>query len=433
VARIRIAPLIEAMVAMSDDPQTATTTRGGVWRTVVATVLIVLAAVLAPLAVVSQWADDQVGDTDRYVETITPLASDPALQQAVADRVATEVVDRLDLAGLTSELSDSLSQRGLPPRVAGALGALAVPITEQVRTFVEEQTLKFVQSQAFEDAWIEANRSAHEQMVALLTGKNDGAVEVRDGAVQVNLAAVINAVKQRLEDRGLSIVSRLPDINAQFTVFQSRDITRAQTAFRLLDKVSTWLPWLAVALFVAGVAVARSRRRALVVGGLAVAFSMLALGFSLNVFREVYLARVPADRLSPDAAASLFDGVVHFIRLSLRSVLVLFLAVAAMAWVSGPGPAATAVRRGATRGAGVLRHGGQSIGLDTGRFGDAVYAYRTPVRFGVLALALVVYVMAPHPTGQFALVLLGLTLLVLLVVEVLARPPQAEAGLTRTG
>ncbi len=53
----------------------------------------------------------------------------------------------------------------------------------------------------------------------------------------------------------------------------------------------------------------------------------------------------------------------------------------------------------------------------------------------MLALALVVYVMAAHPTGQFALILLGLTLLVLLVVEVLAKPPapEAEPGLTRTG
>jgi hypothetical protein len=310
-----------------------------------------------------------------------------------------------------------------------------VPITEQVRTFVEEQTLKFVSSQAFEDAWIEANRQAHNQMVALLTGESDGAVEVRNGAVQVNLAAVINAVTQRLEDRGLRLASRIPEINAQFTVFQSADITRAQTAFRLLDKVSTWLPWVAVALLVAGVAVARNRRRALVAGGLAVAVSMLALGLSLNLFREVYLARVPADRLPTDAAASLFDTVVYFIRLGLRAVLVLFLTVAAMAWVTGPGAAPTAVRRGATRGAGVLRHGGESIGLDTGRFGEAVYAYRTQVRLGVLGLALVVYVMAAHPTGQFALILLGLTLLVLLVVEVLAKPPalEADAGLTRTG
>jgi hypothetical protein len=414
---------------------TAPKVRGGAWRTVVATLLIILAAVLAPLAVVATWADDQVSDTDRYVETITPLASDPALQRAVADRVANEVVARLDLASLTDDVEQALSDRGLPPRLSAAVGALAVPITEQVRTFVEEQTLKFVSSQAFEDAWIEANRQAHNQMVALLTGESDGAVEVRNGAVQVNLAAVINAVTQRLEDRGLRLASRIPEINAQFTVFQSADITRAQTAFRLLDKVSTWLPWVAVALLVAGVAVARNRRRALVAGGLAVAVSMLALGLSLNLFREVYLARVPADRLPTDAAASLFDTVVYFIRLGLRAVLVLFLTVAAMAWVTGPGAAPTAVRRGATRGAGVLRHGGESIGLDTGRFGEAVYAYRTQVRLGVLGLALVVYVMAAHPTGQFALILLGLTLLVLLVVEVLAKPPalEADAGLTRTG
>ena len=56
-----------------------------------------------------------------------------------------------------------------------------------------------------------------------------------------------------------------------------------------------------------------------------------------------------------------------------------------------------------------------------------MYAYRTQVRFGVLGLALVVYVMAAHPTGQFALILLGLTLLALLVVEVLAKPPAPEA------
>jgi len=310
-----------------------------------------------------------------------------------------------------------------------------VPITEQVRTFIEEQTLRFVSSQEFEDAWIEANRQAHSQMVALLTGETDGTVQVRDGAVQVNLAAVINAVKQRLEDRGLSVVSRIPEINAQFTVFESADITRAQTGFRLLDKVSTWLPWIAVALLAGAVAVARSRRRALVAGGLAVGFSMVALGLTLNVFREVYLSRVPADRLPTDAAAAIFDAVVYFIRVGLRAVLVLFLAVAAMAWVTGAGAAPTAVRRGATHGASVLRHGSESIGLNTGRFGAAVYTYRTQVRYAVLGLALVIYVMAAHPTPQFALILLGLTLLALLVVEVLARPPapEAEPGLTRTG
>jgi hypothetical protein len=163
---------------MADEPTAPTApveperpARTGAWRPVVSTILIALAAVLAPLAVVASWADDQVGDTDRYVETVKPLASDPDLQKAVADRVADEVIARLDLESLSDDLVTELGDRGLPPRLASAVGALAVPINEQVRTFVQEQTLQFVSSKEFEDAWVEANRQAHTQLVAMLTGR----------------------------------------------------------------------------------------------------------------------------------------------------------------------------------------------------------------------------------------------------------------------
>jgi type VI protein secretion system component VasF len=57
------------------------------WRTVVAALLIVLGCVLAPLAGVAVWARNQVTNTDRYVATVAPLASDPAIQQAIADQI----------------------------------------------------------------------------------------------------------------------------------------------------------------------------------------------------------------------------------------------------------------------------------------------------------------------------------------------------------
>ena len=49
------------------------------WRTILAVVLIVLGCVLAPLAGVAVWARNQVTNTDRYVRTVAPLASDPAI------------------------------------------------------------------------------------------------------------------------------------------------------------------------------------------------------------------------------------------------------------------------------------------------------------------------------------------------------------------
>jgi hypothetical protein len=160
-----------------------------------------------------------------------------------------------------------------------------------------------------------------------------------------------------------------------------------------------------------------------VVGALVVALSMILLGAALNAARFAYLDAIPTSVLPQDAAAAVYDTLVHFIRLNLRAVLVLFLAIAAIAWVSGPAPAPVAVRRGTTRTLDVVRHGSDRAGLRTGPVGTAAYTYRTPLRVTVLGIALLVYVLAAHPTGAFTLVVLVVACLVLLLIELVARPP----------
>ena len=90
------------------------------WRTIVAVLLIVLGCVLAPLAGVAVWARNQVTNSDRYVATITPLASDPAIQQAITDQITAQVFTAIDIQALTTQVVDALSARvegrGLPPR-----------------------------------------------------------------------------------------------------------------------------------------------------------------------------------------------------------------------------------------------------------------------------------------------------------------------------
>ena len=72
------------------------------WRTILAVVLIVVGCVLAPLAGVAGWARNQVTNTDRYVRTVAPLATDPAIQTAVADQLTAQVFTYLDVQGLTN-------------------------------------------------------------------------------------------------------------------------------------------------------------------------------------------------------------------------------------------------------------------------------------------------------------------------------------------
>lgn len=399
---------------------------GDIWRPIVCSLLIFIAAVLAPLSVVATWAHDEVANTDRYVQTVTPLASEPAVQNAIADRITTEIFNRVDVAAITQQAVQALSQTGLPPTAVTTLQALSVPAANGIKGFVSDQVNKLVRSPQFADAWVAANRAAHTQMVAVLTGQGTKSVQIRGDAVQLNLAPLVNTLKQRLEQRGFGLASKIPTVNATFTVFQSSGITKAQSAFHFLQTAARVLPILALILVAVAVGVARSHRRALVGAGLAIAVSMLLLGLALNIFRAVYLNAVPASVLPPDAAGAIYDQLVGFIRLNLRAILVVALAVAAGAWLTGPSAAAVATRKGITAGTASLRSGSERAGLNTGPFGAWVYRYRTALRAATIGIAALVYVLAAHPTGAFSLWVLVFTVLVLFVIEFLARPPAAE-------
>ena len=95
-------------------------------------------------------------------------------------------------------------------------------------------------------------------------------------------------------------------------------------------------------LLAIGVYVARDHRRALVGAALGVAVGMVALAVTLAVFRSIYLNRIPPQVLPHAAAAVLYDTVVRYLRLGLRTVLVLGLVGAAGAFLTGP--STTAVR-----------------------------------------------------------------------------------------
>ena len=71
------------------------------WRALVAALLIVVGCVLAPLSVVAVWTASQVSDTSRYVANMEPLIKDPAIQNALTDKITNQIVTRINVAGLT--------------------------------------------------------------------------------------------------------------------------------------------------------------------------------------------------------------------------------------------------------------------------------------------------------------------------------------------
>jgi hypothetical protein len=398
------------------------------WRTILATLLIVVACVLVPLSVAAIWTRNQVTNTDRYVATVAPLADDPAIQNAITDQITTQVFNYIDVQGLTNQAVDALAERGLTPALAAQLRALAVPIANGVQSFTRSQVAKVVESDAFADAWVQANRVAHDELVKALTGEGGGSLTVENDTVSINMAAFIQTVKQRLVDSGFTVAARIPTVNASFVLFQSEDITRARSGFNLLNTLGVWLPVLAIILLVLGVYVAKDHRRALIGAGIGIAVSMVVLALGLAVFRSIYLDAVPATVLPHDAAAVLYDTIVRFLRLGLRMVLVLGLVVAGGAFLTGQSVTAVRTRQGLGNAIGWVAGGAERAGFSTGPVGGWVYDNKRALRVGAVTLAALALVFWGRPTGK---VVLGLTLallVVLAVIEFLGRRPPVEAA-----
>ncbi len=393
----------------------------------VAGLLVTLAALMAPLSVLANWAHGQVEDTDRYIATVGPLAKDPAVQDAIAARVEQVVFGYLDVDAATDQLVQAISAQDLPPRVEATLQAAAGPLAAGIRNFVSDRIHALVASDEFEQAWIAANRTAHSELVAALTGQGGDTIAVDNGSVRVSLAALINTLKQQLSDAGFAIADRIPEVQATFTILQSADLAKVQRMLRILDDLATWLPVVGLVFLAAAIFIARDRRRMVLAAGLALAAAMLLLGATLNIIRPIYLDSLPAT-VSQAAAGVVYDQIVSFIRLALRGVLVVALTVAVAAWLSATTGSGAAARRGIVRGIDAVRGGTSRAGLQTGRFGAALAEYRTSVRVGIVGIAALAYLLQDHPTGRTALTFVIVIAVLLLVLEVLAAPQPSQAA-----
>jgi hypothetical protein len=394
------------------------------WRTPVATLLIVLGCVLAPVSVLAVWSANQVSDTNRYIANIEPLIHNPAIQNALTADVTTAITSHLNITGYVNQAAGLLTAKGLP-RVGTLLKTFGPSLNSAVDGYIQGRVHKIVTGPRFANTWIQVNTVAHQQIVKALSGQ--GKVSVSNGKVDVQLAPFINIVKQNLASRGFTLVNSLPPIHPTLALFSTRDLTKAQTGYRLINDLKIVLPILTLLLIGAGVYIARGHRRALVGAGLGFAASMFVLGAGLAIFRGIYLNSVPSSVLSSDAAAALFDTFVRFIKEALRTLLVVGLVVAAGAFFSGPSVTAAQTRKAFRLGLGWIRHEGEHAGVTTGPVGRWTYTHRKGLRIGAVGLAALIFVFWGRPTALVVILIAVLLLVVLGLIELIGRPPIAQS------
>jgi hypothetical protein len=394
-------------------------------------VLIVLGCILAPVAVIGSWASLEVSSTDRYVATVEPLIHDPAIQNYLTTRITDEITSRLNVTGIVNTAASELTSKGLT-RVGSLLSQFGGQIASSVNSFIYSTVHSAVSSPQFATIWVTVNRVTHQQLVKVLSGQGSTSISIKNGQITLDLGPFITAAKTDLIAHGFKLASQIPPVHPTVVLFQANDLGKAQQLYRVIKAGRIVLIVLALVFLAAGVWVARRRRRALIGAGLGLAASMLVLGIGLNIGRSIYLGSIPSTFPS-DAAAAAYDALIHFLRVTLRVVLVVGLVVAIGAFFTGPSRAAVQTRSWLKSGPDWIRHYGERRGVSTGPVGQWTYLHRRGLRIGAVALFALIFVFWGQPTVLVVVVLVILLLLVLGLIELVGRPvaepePEPEAA-----
>ncbi|QNE76784.1 hypothetical protein F0344_21095 [Streptomyces finlayi] len=405
-----------------------------------ASVLLLLAFLLAPLAVVGAWVDSEVSDTDRYVQTVAPIATEPSVQNTVTDRLTKRVVDNVDVAAFTTAVAQTLEREGAPPRVVQGAEALTGPLTSVLNSTVHDIVHRVVTSDRFADVWSDANRQAHAAVVKVLTGEGSSAIRTGDDSIDLNLGAVIDNVQQKLVDAGFDQAAKIPDVDKTITLFETDKLNEAQGAMRLLNAIGTWLPVLVLALAALAVWSAPAHRAALMAAAIGVAVMMIVLLVALAVMRQVYLDSVSTTALPQRTAADIYDTFIRFLKNSTVTVLVLAVITAFSAYLYGPGRGARWVRRTAAGGTGATGRAVARRGLRTGATGRWLGTHTKWITGIVIAGGALALVLWNHPTPGAVALVLGIVVLVLALLGTLAaasgtseRPAAGDRQVARPG
>jgi hypothetical protein len=376
------------------------------WRRILVSLLVIIGCVLAPLSVLGVWIRNTMLDTDQYVSTVGPLIDNSDVQQALANRITTAVVEG---SGVESKIADSL-----PPQASFVAPAVA----DSLERVVHKTALKLVQSDQMETLWDTVNRRAHTQVVALLEGETKfDNVTTSNGDVVVHLGPLVGKVRAALENRGIDAFDEgnATRVNSQIVLIKSDTLESAQSITDLLQKLAYILPILTLLVFAAAIGLSGNRRRTILRSALGLALGMGLLLVVLNVGRHFYLSALPAT-VNESAAAAVYDQVLSFLRLSLRTAFVVALIIAFAAWISGPGRSATRFRNGVT---GLARR--QETGEAPSAFAVFVARHKTALRITVIGIALTILVVLNAPTPTGVLILAILVVLGLLLIEFLGR------------
>jgi hypothetical protein len=193
-----------------------------------------------------------------------------------------------------------------------------------------------VHSKQFQKVWDTANRVAHNQVRALLTGTGPLGHDA-SGRVDLDLGQALVQVRARAQAAGIHAFDDLPleKVKAKITLFQSKALVHARGAVNALQ-VSSWvLVGLWIACLLGSVVLSVDRRKGWLRVGVAVSVAAAILGIGVVVGRHFYVDALAVRDAGRAAVTATFDIITRTPRKVIRGLFVVGLCISFLAWFAG--------------------------------------------------------------------------------------------------
>jgi hypothetical protein len=294
--------------------------------------LVALGSVLAFLSVFAIWVERQVLNTDDWVQTSDKLIQDQKIRSALSDYLVDQLYANVDL------------EKEFESKLPGETKEFAGPLSGVVRSVAPNGVEKVLETSTAQGLWQDANRSAHEQLVAVLEDKKE-AVSTENGEVKLQLGSLVTNLADQV-GVGASLAEKLPPDAAEVRILRSDQLKTAQNIAVALKGLAIFLSLLTFVAFGVAIFLSRGERWVTV---LFCGIGLVAAGFAVVVAREVaggivvgQLVTNDSVRPAADRAWSISTSLMTSIATTVILVGVLF---AIAGWLASPTGSAKASRR----------------------------------------------------------------------------------------
>jgi hypothetical protein len=293
--------------------------------------LVIAASVLTLIACFATWAERQALTTDDWVDTSGRLLENKAIQDALGNYAVDQLYANVDV---NAELKTAL-----PPDFKQASGIAA----SGLRSLATQGAQKVLATDRFKVLWENANRTAHENLIAIIENKGN-VVKNQGGEVDLRLRPLIIELADQLGFGG-TVADKLPQDTGNLHILSSDELGLAQTVAKLIRGIALLTSLLALALFGLAIYLSRGYRWVTV---LATGISLILVGVVVLILREVVggvvVRELATEGAKPAADAtwsigtSLLSSIAH-------NVIIFGIFFIVAAWLASPHASAVETRR----------------------------------------------------------------------------------------